>query len=488
MASIYRFLAVLIVAAGLASCAPHDVEQCGTSAPIYPDYTDITVPVNIAPLNFLVREDGVSAVRLTADGALIASSCSEEVRFGIGKWKRFLEENCGKTIDLGLFVKKSGKWLEYNHFTWTVSPDKVDSYLTYRVIEPDYEAYNNLVLQQRCVENFDTYDFSDHAVVGNKCMNCHVYAGCDPNNSMFYVRGKGGGAILNRGGELHKLAIKGEGMVSGSVYYGFSPSKRYIVFSTNKIIPSYHSYAKNRMEVFDTVSDVYVADLDDHKFISSPLLKDSTVMETFPAFGADGKHIYYCSAPQQDTINLEILKGVKYSLCRVEFDESSGVIGSVVDTVYNARTEGHSVCHPRVSPDGRFVCFSIADFGTFPLWHSESDLVMIDLRDGHLVEMPLANSDRSDTYHSWSSNSRWLVFASKRDDGVYGKPYFTHVDENGVSTKAFVLPQKNPHFYDNFLKSYNAPESGTGPLPFSVFDVKEALSLESETFTYAEGL
>ena len=476
-----RFIAILIVAVAAAACTPGQVTRTEDAVPIYPDYTDITVPENIAPLNFLLREDA-SRVVVYIDDKVFASHRGCRVRFSESKWHSLMAGNAGGSMEVRVCAKLKDGWKEYAPFTWTVSTDKVDPYLTYRLIEPDYEAYNNIVLQQRCVENFDTDNFSDFRVISNKCMNCHTYAGQDPDNSMFYVRGQGGGAFLNRSGKLTKLAIKGEDMISGSVYFGFSPSKKYICFSSNKIIPSYHSQPRRRMEVFDTKSDVHVADLENHVFIRSELLEDPAVMETFPTFSPDGAYVYYCTAPQLDTITLDLLENVRYSLCRIAFDEASGSFGTQVDTVYSASAEGGSVCHPRISPDGRFLCFSVADYGTFPLWHAESDLVLMDLQNGNMAAMDNANSDQSDTYHSWSSNSRWLVFASKRGDGVYGKPYFTHVDADGNCSKAFVLPQKHPEYYDNMLTSFNAPELGRGPLPFTTYDVREAMKQEAVPF------
>lgn len=476
-----RIIAILLLAGVLDACMPGNVARTGEPAPIYPDYTDIVVPENIAPLNFMLRES-VSRVLVCVDDRIIASSHGSSIRFSPSRWRSLMDGNVGGSIGVRVLAKNKDGWKEYNTFSWSVSGDRVDPYLTYRLIEPDYEAYNNIVLQQRCVENFSTDDFSDFNVIGNKCMNCHTYAGQDPDNTMFYVRGQGGGAFLNRSGSLTKLAIRGEDMVSGSVYFGFSPSKRYICFSSNKIIPAYHSQPRRRMEVFDTRSDVYVADLENRSIIRSPLLEDSGVMETFPTFSPDGAYIYYCAAPQLDTITLDLLENVHYSLCRIGFDEASGTIGTQVDTIYSASSEGGSVCHPRISPDGRFLCFSVADYGTFPLWHSESDLMLMDLRSGSIVPMDQANSDQSDTYHSWSSNSRWIVFASKRGDGVYGKPYFTHVDTDGNCSKAFVLPQKHPGYYDNLLTSFNAPEMGRGPLPFSTYDVYDAMKQEAVTF------
>jgi Tol biopolymer transport system component len=320
------------------------------------------------------------------------------------------------------------------------------------------------------VENFDVNALGHYEQLENRCMNCHTYANQDPKLSMMYVRGPGGGAILNRDGVLSKLNIP------GSVYFGFSPSGRYITYSTQKIIPAFHSLASKRLEVYDAASNIYVADMQEHRIISSPLLSDSLKFETFPTFSPDGKYIYYCSA---DTVSLPHgIKNLQYSLVRISFDESTGTIGTQVDTLFSER----SVCHPRISPDGRFVLYTVADYGTFPIWHPEADLQMINLQTGAVDGLSIVNSEKSDTYHSWSSNSSWFVFASKRDDGLYGKPYFCYIDKDGKAHKPFCLPQEYPTFYDNNLKSFNAPELGKGKVPFDVDDVAKAMKKQSVVF------
>ena len=111
---------------------------------------------------------------------------------------------------------------------------------------------------------------------------------------------------------------------------------------------------------------------------------------------------------------------------------------------------------------------------------------MMDLKTGAIDSLSVVNSDMSDTYHSWSSNSRWFVFASKRDDGLYGKPYFCYVDKYGVAHKPFCLPQQDPTVYDDILKSFNAPEMAKGRMPFNAVDVANALKLPAEPFVYGK--
>lgn len=488
MACLYGTLAMLMV-----SCnATHENAQKVDVLPnIYPDYTDVTIPVNIAPLNFLVRdkdvsnieviasyEDGASAPESMRENSISATSGGNGVKFNLEDWKAFLQKANGKKVNVQVYTRsEEGKWTEYKPFSWTVVGDSIDPYLTYRLIEPDYEVWNKLQIKQRCIENFDEKILADHNLQENRCMNCHAFGNQDPNLSLMYVRGEGGGAILNRNGKLRKLDIKNDSLISSSVYYGFSPSGKYITFSTNIIIPAFHANPSKRLEVYDTKSDVYVADLDNDRIISSPLTSDSTQLETFPTFSPDGKYIYYCVA-NRDGLYSKNLKGLQYALVRIPFEEKTGKFGTQIDTLYKER----SVCHPKISPDGKRLLFTVADYGTFPIWHPEADLYMMDLGTGKIDSLSIVNSKKSDTYHSWSHNSHWFVFASKRDDGLYGKPYFCYIDRQGKAHKPFVLPQEEPTFYDNFLKSFNIPELSRGPVPFDAIDIENAMRQPTEAF------
>ena len=68
------------------------------------------------------------------------------------------------------------------------------------------------------------------------------------------------------------------------------------------------------------------------------------------------------------------------------------------------------------------------------------------------------NSAENDSYHSWSQDGRWIVFSSKRYNGMYSAPHFSYFDESGKFHKPFILPQKDPLFYESFLLNYNIPE------------------------------
>ena len=453
--------------------------------PIYPDYVNVTIPYNIAPLNFMIREAERMEVTIKGkQGKQWNLRCTgrRKIQFPKNRWKKFLQAEMGNSVTVTVKAKINGKWFEYQSFEWLISEDKIDSHLTYRLIDPGYEVWHKIQLCERNVENFSERVFADYNLLNNACMNCHIAANQNPRISFFHLRGEKGGTILNRDGQLRKFNTRTGDMYAPATYGNLHPSGRYGVFSTNIVIPQFHTVSSTKLEVFDTASDLLVLDFDNNRIIRSPLVSGEDNLETFPTFSADGKRIYYCVAPFRQLP--EEIQQLKYSLCAIDFDTERAEFGNRVDTIVNmSGAESKSVSFPRPSPDGRFLLCCVSDYGTFPIWHVETDLVMIDLQTGTTINMDKVNSDYSDTYHSWSSNSRWFVFASKRDDGFYGKPYFAYVDKDGKAHKPFVLPQRDPYFYDYTFKSFNIPELINGKLPFSVSDIEKIfLKGNLETF------
>jgi len=141
---------------------------------------------------------------------------------------------------------------------------------------------------------------------------------------------------------------------------------------------------------------------------------------------------------------------------RIPFNPDNCSFGQP-ETIIKISDKGKSISFPRVSPDNKYLLFCLADYGNFTLWHPESDIYMLDLSTGEET-LPAINSSRTESFHEWSSNGRWVVFSSRRDDGLYTRPYFSYFDSSGKMHKPFILPQKDPEFYTDFMKSYNVPE------------------------------
>jgi len=385
---------LLLVAFVIVGCEEMPTEKVNTLPSMHPYYVDITIPANIAPLNFIMN-DSAQGIDVYIDGVLFDRSGSNKMEFNVGKWREMMTSKKGTTVSVVVEATYGDKKRRYNPFTWTIA-DSIDSYITYRLLAPGSEV---------------------------------------PQDT------------------------------------SFSPSGRYITFSENTTIPVYHSDANKRIDFFDVKSDVYVTDVKSGKRVAAPQLADSILLETSPSFSSDGKYIYFCRATKTEKV-----KDTQYDLCRVSFDEKTGIVGDSIETVVKAvKGQKSSICYPRVSPDGNYLLYTVADYGTSPIWHQESDLRMMDLRTGEIDSLQDVNSDRSDTYHCWSSNGRWFVFASKRDDGIYNKLYFCYVDTAGKVYKPFVLPQENPLYYDYTLKSFNVPELGKGKVPFDAQSVRKLI-------------
>jgi hypothetical protein len=113
-------------------------------------------------------------------------------------------------------------------------------------------------------------------------------------------------------------------------------------------------------------------------------------------------------------------------------------------------------------------------YGCFPVYQTSSDLYLMDLRTRAFHRLEI-NSDQAESWHSWSSNSRWIAFSSKRIDGVFTRTYLAHVDEQGHVAKPFILPQRDPAFYDSFLKTYSVPEFVTAPVQTTPAELARAV-------------
>jgi len=451
---------------------------------IYPDYINVTVPYNIAPLNFKMK-DKCSKIDVTLSGkkSSIRIKSGYKVSIPLNKWKKLINEQKNDSIVVSVAAFSDGKWQRYKSFSIYVSSDRIDPYLSYRLIEPGYEVYHMLSICERDLESFHERAIIDNNLVDGGCINCHTYAQQDPSRSFFHIRNKDGGTMIQADGKFRKINTRTDSTISAGVYGNWHPGGKYIAFSTNVIIPEFHSINNMRLEVYDTISDVVVLDIVRNEIIRNPILSGSKEFETFPAFSTDGKRLFFCSA--KSVRMPENYNSIRYSLCAVDFDPVSGTCGTRVDTLVSSFRTGKTVSEPKPSPDGKYILFTSFSYGNFPVWHKEADLHLLKLSDMSIDTLAIVNSDNSDTYHSWSSDSRWFVFASKRDNGMYGKPYFAHIDENGKCSKPFLLPQKNPDFYDYFMKSFNIPELAKGPVPFNPLEVEKAFrSLKAEQVKY----
>lgn len=455
---------------GLISCTsvPENAVQVDQLPQIFPDYVGVTVPTDIAPLDFNIVDEDADVVDVLVKGSKAGELHvnGDYADFDINEWHNLLQQNKGGKLSVTVCVRKEGQWTQYKDFDIKVSPYALDEWgLTYRRIAPGYEVYGKLGIYQRNLSNFDETPILENTAAPGACLNCHTANKTNPEQFTFHVRGDHGATMIQQNGKREWLKAKNDSLHGSMVYPYWHPSGKYCAYSTNTTHQSFHAVKDERIEVFDQASDVFVYEPDTHELILDSLLMTPDHYETYPVFSPDGKTLYFCSSEAKEIPSG--YKDIKYNICKIAFDPSTGKFGNQVDTLFNARQLGKSATHPRPSYDGKYIMFTMSDYGCFPIWHKEADNWLLDLRTGEAKPLTAANSTNTDSWHNWSVNSHWFVFTSRRGDGLYTRLYLACIDDKGNVSKPFLLPQRNPkEYYDELLDSYNTPDFTSKPVEF----------------------
>lgn len=459
---------LFLLAVSLMGCqsVPKDVTSVDELPDIYPDYVDVTIPVGIAPLNFSMADDEVETIDVEVKGSKGGAMHvnGDYADFDIDEWHQLLQTNKGGKLTFTVCAEKDGRWTRYRSFEIFVSPEPLGEWgITYRRIPPSYEIYSKMGLYQRDLSTFDETALLETTQVPDQCINCHTANRTNPDQYVFHVRGAHGATVIHRDGSDELLVAKNDSLGGSMVYPYWHPDGRYCAFSTNKTSQMFHTAGKKRIEVYDSSSDVFVYDTQTHTILKDTLTMRRLWAENTPAFSPDGRWLYYTTAQRQ--VYPTDYDHEKYSLCRVAFDAKTGRLGTDVDTLISASTTGTSVTWPRPSYDGRYVMYTQVAYGYFSVWHPEADLWLLDLQTLERRPLDIVNSDRAESLHAWSTNSRWFLFTSRRGDGLYTRVYFSCIDDKGRATKPFLLPQRHPKQYDQrSLYSFNTPDFTSRPV------------------------
>ncbi|MBN1561700.1 PD40 domain-containing protein [candidate division KSB1 bacterium] len=449
----------------VSACAPSVAEYrtVARQAILEPDYRDIVIPPNIAPLNFCIKEDGRAFVAIftSARGKSMAiRSRSGIIRIPLRRWQKFIHPCAGASFTIDVFVQDSSRlWHKYESITNSVSHQPIDSHLAYRLINPGYVLWWDLGIYQRDLTTFRERAIFTNRLTKRNCMNCHAFCQNDPAQMIFHMRAEFGGTILIQNDEVKKVDTGTAYTMSAGVYPCWHPDGKHIAFSVNKIFQNFHTHRDKSTYVFDTASDLIIYDIENNQITTSPGVSTKR-LENLPTWHPNGRDLYFISAPAYVTNTA--YETVKYDLMHTTFDVITNEWGDI-EPVITARECGKSITFPKVSPDGRFLMFTMSDYGYFTIYTRSSDLWLYDMARKKYDELAV-NSDDVDSYHSWSSDGHWFVFSSKRKDGLCARPYFSYLDDDGRASKPFLLPQKNPAYYDTYLLNYNIPELIRGPV------------------------
>jgi len=476
-------VAIVIVALQLRHEKISSYSQVDRVAKIDPDYSGIAIPPNIAPLNFVVKENAVKyCVKISCKqgDTIVVQSRKPGIEIPFDKWKKLLQTNRGGTLTIDIYAKtQNGNWQKFNSITNKISTYDIDGFLVYRKIL-GYQAIPDMSIRQRSLATFD-----DKIVLSNStlftsklsCINCHSFCNYKANDMIIHMRGSDQGMLLVQNKKVVKIDTRTKFNKTPASYAAWHPSGKLIAFAVMKVNQVLHSVEDPRV-VFDESSDIIIYNVETNSVSSYPSIADPKRLETLPEWSPDGKYLYFCSAAQPEKIDEAFyahlqFKEIKYDIMRIPFDIATGKWGAL-DTVLLSQTTKMSNVQPKISPDGRYLLFVTTPYSYFAGYNDSSDLCMMDLSTRIYKRLDNVNSKFAESFHSWSSNGKWFVFNSRRRDGICGSPYFSFVDTDGSVSKPFILPQKDPAFYDTYLKSFNVPVLVSEPVNVDWREISKA--------------
>ena len=249
-----------------------------------------------------------------------------------------------------------------------------------------------------------------------------------------------------------------------------SPDGRYVVSTVkDRSVSAPRDDLTFSLDFFPIKGILVVYDRRRRTFQALPGADDRRFVQSNPAWSPDGKHIVFARSKvhplarahgSDDDLILTTAQARKflagrepfrYDLYRIPFNAGRG---GKAEPLEGASHNGMSNYFPKVSPDGKWIVFCRA--GGFMLLRPDSELYIVPAHGGRARRLR-CNTPRMNSWHSWSPNSRWLVFASKANS-PYTQLFLTHIDPAGRSSPPVVLSRfTSPGRAANIPEFVNAP-------------------------------
>jgi tetratricopeptide (TPR) repeat protein len=321
------------------------------------------------------------------------------------------------------------------------------------------------------------------------CGNCHSFAGDGSvlGLDIDYGNDKGGYAILP---VAEQMVMNDEKIITWSDYerddgeltFGLlsqvSPDGRYVISTVKDRAVFVATPGIAFSQLFFPIKGILVVyDTETGSYTPLPGADDPEYVQSNPTWSPDGKSIVFARAKayrkggvadagsilldENDVPEfIEDKEPFKFDLYRVPFNEGRG---GEAEPIEGASHNGMSNFFAKYSPDGKWIVFCKAE--NYMLLMPDSELYIVPAEGGEARRLR-ANTPLMNSWHSFSSNGRWLVFSSKANT-PYTQLFLTHIDEDGRSTPPVVLER-----FTGTDRAANIPEFV--PLPAdSIAQIKE---------------
>ena len=293
------------------------------------------------------------------------------------------------------------------------------------------------------------------------CGNCHSFSGDGSvlGLDVDYGNDKGAYAVL----PVSKDMVLDDGKIitwsdykrnEGDATYGLlsqvSPDGRYVISTVKDRAVFIATPDIQFSQLFFPVKGILVVyDRETGEFKPLPGADDPAYVQSNPTWSPDGQYVVFARTKAYAKASAADPRGVllserdvpefaerrepfKFNLYRVPFN---GGKGGTAEPIEGASHNGMSNYFAKFSPDGKWIVFCKAK--DFMLLMPDSELFIIPAEGGEARRLR-ANTPLMNSWHSFSSNGRWLVFSSKAYT-PYTQLFLTHIDEQGNSTPPVVL-------------------------------------------------
>ena len=396
-------------------------------------------------------------------------------RPGPDVWRPFAERSAGRNVTLtvsNLAEATAGGADPARSVTFGISPDPVVAPIFYRVVTLPFQSKGEAAVKHRLSISWHlfapTLDRPPHVVLKDMetCANCHSFSLDGKTMGMDVDIGKDKGGYMVRSvepempvGKDHTISWNAyrrhEGASSFGVLPQVSPDGRYVACTVKDLVVLFDSTANIAFSqnFYPVTGIIVIYDRETGKIEPLPGADDPAYVQTNPSWTPDGKQLLFARSVagirtgpgilysvQEKRRKIEKLKNAArngetfvYDLYRIPFN---GGKGGTPEPVLGASHNGKSNYFPKFSPDGKWLVFCQAR--SFMLLQPDSTLYIIPAEGGTPRAMACNEPGKMNSWHSWSPNSRWMVFSSKRT-GPYTQIWLTHIDEQGRDSPAVLI-------------------------------------------------